>query len=184
MEDWKPIPGYEDRYEVSSYGKVLRVPRSDYRGYRFSGRIKKHQINRSGHHYVVLFRDGQAKHMYVHRLVLMAFVGQPMAGQEACHNDGNPDNNYVGNLRWDSSQMNSRDAVRQRKHRNSRKEYCPRGHRLSGANLKPAELKRGHRDCWACDRERTFAWKRKIAFDPERADANYKSIVAEGEIAE
>lgn len=45
----------------------------------------------------------------VHRLVLAAFEGQQPEGMECCHNDGNPANNHIDNLRWDTKSANSLD---------------------------------------------------------------------------
>lgn len=50
--------------------------------------------------------------MSVHRLVLEAFIGPCPPGMEACHNDGNPRNNALSNLRWDTSENNSADKIR------------------------------------------------------------------------
>lgn len=44
-----------------------------------------------------------------HVLVLTAFVGPPPQGHEACHRDGNPSNNHLSNLRWDSHVNNLAD---------------------------------------------------------------------------
>jgi len=30
---------------------------------------------------------------------------------QGCHNDGNPSNNFTGNLRWDTSKNNHKDQV-------------------------------------------------------------------------
>lgn len=48
----------------------------------------------------------------VHRLVLETFVGPCPQGMECCHNDGNPGNNAIGNLRWDTHQANENDKDR------------------------------------------------------------------------
>jgi hypothetical protein len=50
--------------------------------------------------------------MKVHRLVLMAFDGAPPPGHEACHGDGDPAHNDIGNLRWDTRKANSADRWR------------------------------------------------------------------------
>lgn len=42
----------------------------------------------------------------MHRLVLEAFAGPCPEGLECCHNDGNPANNRLENLRWDTRQAN------------------------------------------------------------------------------
>ena len=56
--------------------------------------------------------NGKVKRLYVHRLVLEAFVGPCPPGMECCHNDGNPANNALSNLRWDTRGANIEDAVR------------------------------------------------------------------------
>ncbi len=48
----------------------------------------------------------------VHRLVLEAFVGPCPEGMECCHHDGNPANNHVSNLRWDTRKGNAADRDR------------------------------------------------------------------------
>jgi hypothetical protein len=42
---------------------------------------------------------------------LLAFVGEPHKGQEACHNNGVKTDNRLCNLRWDTRHANSRDRV-------------------------------------------------------------------------
>jgi flavin-dependent thymidylate synthase len=44
--------------------------------------------------------------------MLESFVGQAPDGTQACHNDGNPLNNTLENLRWDTAQGNADDRVR------------------------------------------------------------------------
>jgi hypothetical protein len=39
-------------------------------------------------------------------------------------------------------------------YRNSRKTHCPKGHRLAGENLLPAQIARGSRDCATCHADR------------------------------
>lgn len=46
------------------------------------------------------------------RIVLLTLVGEPPAGTQCCHNDGDPSNNDLGNLRWDTPSANSADALR------------------------------------------------------------------------
>jgi hypothetical protein len=52
--------------------------------------------------------------MQVHTLVLEAFIG-PRPGHHAewhgCHNDGNPENNALTNLRWDTRAGNEADKI-------------------------------------------------------------------------
>lgn len=71
------------------------------------------RIHPSGHLMLKIY----GKTMAVHRLILLAFVGPCPAGMEACHNDGNPGNNAVENLRWDTRSANVFDSYRSNKRR-------------------------------------------------------------------
>lgn len=47
--------------------------------------------------------------LYVHRLVLEAFVGPSLPGMHGCHNNGKPSDNRIENLRWDTRAGNFAD---------------------------------------------------------------------------
>lgn len=99
-EVWKPVVGYENRYEVSNQGRVR-------------SRVKElaQATMRSGHLTVHL---GRQTH-YVHRLVLLAFVGAPANStqrSEVRHLDGNPANNNISNLLWGTVKENRADRRR------------------------------------------------------------------------
>jgi hypothetical protein len=55
---------------------------------------------------------GKKTSHYVHRLVLQAFVGPNPEGTVCCHNDGDPSNNRLNNLRWDTYRANEQDKLR------------------------------------------------------------------------
>jgi len=68
---------------------------------------------RRGRYLTVNLSDGGRKvARFVHRLVLEAFVGPRPEGMVCCHDDGDPANNRVENLRWDTYQSNSNDMLR------------------------------------------------------------------------
>lgn len=48
----------------------------------------------------------------LHRLILETFVGPCPPGMEGCHYDGNPANNRLENLRWDTRKGNREDDRR------------------------------------------------------------------------
>lgn len=105
--DWLPVADarYAFRYEVSDRGYVRN---------RQTARLLKPRPNR-GHVKVALYSGGNAtrSERFVHRLVLEAFAGPCPDGMEACHGPGGPaDNRWPENLRWDTHQANSDDAVR------------------------------------------------------------------------
>ena len=152
-EIWKPVVGYEGYYEVSDHGRVRSLDRVDTAGRTKKGVIRKAVLSRD-HMQLALYRDTKMKMKYVHRLVLEAFVGPCPEGMEACHNDGNPSNNHVNNLRWDTQSENMNDRVKHGSHHQAIKTHCPRGHVLAEPNLVVADLKRGGRTCLSCSRGR------------------------------
>lgn len=79
-------------------------------------RIKDCQSGYAGYRKVHLYRDGRAHQITVHLLVLTAFSGPCPDGMEACHDDGNPSNNRLGNLRWDTRSNNHADKIRHGTH--------------------------------------------------------------------
>jgi hypothetical protein len=70
-----------------------------------------------GHLFVGLCHERHGrKTRFVHRLVLEAFVGPCPDGMEGCHNDGNPANNRLDNLRWDTPSANYADRYKHGTH--------------------------------------------------------------------
>lgn len=113
-EIWKSVLGYEDCYEVSNLGRVRSLPRihAGNLGNRiYGGRIldPHHKDKRKKYLFVSLSKNGVSKQYRVHRLVLMAFKGPPPAGHEGCHNNSNPNDNRLSNLRWDTGKNNLAD---------------------------------------------------------------------------
>lgn len=69
-------------------------------------------ISRDGYTAFILPLGDKYCRRPLHRLVLEAFVGDRPVGMVACHNDGNPNNNALSNLRWDTQAANVADAQR------------------------------------------------------------------------
>lgn len=107
-EQWKWIPRYEKRYEVSTHGRV--------RSYVVCGHNlvndnpQKYLIldhsHPCGYLCVRLCKDLISKKYLVHRLVLMAFVGPCPFDFQTGHLDGEPSNNFLDNLQWVSAKEN------------------------------------------------------------------------------
>lgn len=108
-EEWRPIAGFEGRYEVSSCGRVRSqgACRPSY-----AGLIMKHWVQNKNYRYVSLRKCGRSKSYAVHRLVLEAFVGPRPEGKQVAHYDGDPSNNCVENLRWATAKENILDRTR------------------------------------------------------------------------
>lgn len=186
-ESWLPIPGWEGWYEVSDLGRVRSVDRwvsySDGRKRFYPGQVLSQQGARQGRHpQVCLCRNKKYTFREVHSLVLEAFEGPRTPGLECCHYDGDPSNNKLSNLRWDTRSANSLDAVRHGTHGMGRKVRCPQGHELVEPNLVACSLLEGARACLACNRARSRRQKAKAASRPfdfqTVSDAIYAEIMA------
>jgi hypothetical protein len=112
MTTWKPVVGYEGFYEVSDSGLVRSIDRQVLFNGTMAlrrGKIISPDVCHAGHRRVALSRDGVLRRVFIHRLVLEAFVGPCPDGMECAHNDNNPANNCVSNLRWDTRSGNFSD---------------------------------------------------------------------------
>ena len=97
-EIWKPAPGYEDRYQISSFGNLKNAK---------TGILRKLDSDHCGYPIVCLKKyDPDTKKqkvhcVYIHRLVCEAFNGPPTPENNICdHIDRCIVNNYYKNLHW------------------------------------------------------------------------------------
>jgi hypothetical protein len=118
-EHWLPVPGYGGHYEASSLGRVRVKDRVVVRrhstggvaSFHYKGRLLRPTMDRS-YAYVTIGWEGKTKKVAVHRMVLLAFVGEPPEGMEACHCNGDSADNRPTNLRWDTHYENNQDRKR------------------------------------------------------------------------
>lgn len=106
-EIWKPIPNYENIYEASNFGRIRSVNRIDTNGRKRIGKILKPKIERTGYLRVALFNGGKRKEYKVHRLVMLAFVGECPYGLQVNHKDENKRNNMLANLEYVTPKENT-----------------------------------------------------------------------------
>lgn len=109
MEEWKDIPGYEGRYQASTYGRIKSLQRYI--------PTNKHWVKekiltprKSGKDYrlqVALYIDGVQKQYYVSRLIAETFIPNPYNYPEVNHKDEDYTNNTINNLEWCNSSYNS-----------------------------------------------------------------------------
>jgi uncharacterized protein (DUF433 family) len=109
-QTWKVIPGYEN-YEVSDDGQVRSwtVRFHPEKRSEFPRVLIPIFVGKDRRPAVCLCRYGESRRFYIHTLVLQSFVGPRPEGYEACHNDGNTQNNSIENLRWDTHRRNEQD---------------------------------------------------------------------------
>lgn len=174
QEEWRDIPGWDELYQVSNLGRVRSLDRvvnySDGRVRHFKGKILKSRYipeskYRLPYERVDLVSQGKKETTYVHRLVMLAFVGPCPEGMEIDHTDNNPKNNQLVNLRYVTPKENNAkkvlfgtsmaDKVANGTHPQSDTTHCPRGHKLEAPNLVP---NRKGRSCLACQRAHSYTW--------------------------
>ena len=114
MEIWKPVVTHnlQNFYEVSNLGNIRSLPRTGKTPYGtriYGGKIVKPFVSSYGYLVVNLTFKNFRKQCTVHTLVLETFVGKAPKGMECCHNDGNPLNSKLENLRWDTRKNNHAD---------------------------------------------------------------------------
>lgn len=93
-ELWRPVPGYQGWYEVSSHGQVYSLARPS-----AHGGLLAPQVNSAGYRFVRLHKYGRARAFTVARLVLEAF-SEPGRGRRARHGPGGKLDDSFSNLRW------------------------------------------------------------------------------------
>lgn len=90
---WLPVVGYEGLYEVNQWGQIRNK----------DGRIMRQRLKRAKYTVykkVSLYKNGEYKHLYVHRIVAQAFIPNPKGFEMINHKDEDGTNNVVDNLEW------------------------------------------------------------------------------------
>lgn len=107
MEKWKEIPGYDGKYEVSTYGNVRCV------NYRRSGKSQLMKLQLSKHNYfmITLRQEGKNVNRAVHRLVALTWIPNPNNLPEIDHINSDPSDNRIENLRWCTKQENHQNPA-------------------------------------------------------------------------
>lgn len=115
FEIWRPVAKFEALYEISDAGRVRSFDRTIYRKDGSvelkKGRIMKPSLSAYGYQIVSLCDHGKRTMAIVHRLVAMAFLGDPN-GRHVNHIDFNKTNNSVNNLEWVTPKENTAHSIR------------------------------------------------------------------------
>lgn len=155
-ERWIPVVGWEEYYDVSDLGRIRNRNRmvrcANGRTWRQQSRIMRLRRRKDGHLELRLSGDCRHATVFVHTLVLTAFVGPPPPRMECCHGPGGPADNRLTNLRWDTKSANKLDRQRDGTDHKRNRTHCPREHRLVMPNLIASHARKGFRNCLACHR--------------------------------
>jgi len=180
-EQWKPVNGFEGVYEVSTLGRVRSLARVVKRGrgmMNVSEKILTPNCTPGKYVHVVMQHEGKRRDVDLHVLVAETFLGPRPEKLEVCHNNGDPRDNRLENLRYDTSRENSLDTVKHGRNPQRQRTHCPSGHPLVVPNLVEAELRRGHRKCRACNTARAYVYRNKMMVKhyQEISDATFARI--------
>lgn len=146
MNTWKPVPGYEGIYEVSSTGSIRSVSRelTDCNGFKRHKQGKNicQSVSNKGYNLVCLCNGQQTKEkqVLVHRIVAEAFIPNPENKPQVNHKDGNKLNNDVSNLEWCTASENVQHAV------DTRLRIAQRGDQRPSALLSNDQVNKIRRD--------------------------------------
>lgn len=115
-EIWKDIPGYEELYQISSFGRVKNKSNSKTK----KEKIKNLTLEKDGYYVVKLSKNNVKKRYFVHRLVAKTFLDEKefkfIEGEDLTevkklylvvnHKDKDKTNNRVDNLEWCTNRYN------------------------------------------------------------------------------
>lgn len=105
-EVWKPIQIdlVQDRYAISTHGRVFDLQNQKYlnwsdngAGYKIVGLQRKDKSN-------VAIR-------YIHRLVALTFIENPLNLPQVAHGDHDRSNNNLWNLKWSNQKDNTAEGI-------------------------------------------------------------------------
>lgn len=106
-EEWRPVVGYENRYSVSSLGRI----RSNFDPTRPArSPIIMSPRNKRGYLLITLCSENGRRTFFVHRIVASAFIGPSPEGYQVNHKDASKSNNRVPNLEYVTLADNIRHA--------------------------------------------------------------------------
>lgn len=110
-EIWKPVLGFEGKYEINNWGECKSLPRTrKSKGNSIShvpGKYLKGKIDKDGYIEYALTSGGKTRYFRAHRLVAEAFVPNPYNLPVINHINGNRDMNLADNLEWISIKENA-----------------------------------------------------------------------------
>lgn len=114
IEVWKPVVGFENNYEVSSFGNIRGVARTRINKGGLLANVQQRTLklktSKGGYLVAGLCLDAKKHHPSVHQLVARVFINNPENKTTVNHIDGNKKNNNVNNLEWATPKEQTRHA--------------------------------------------------------------------------
>lgn len=116
-EEWKNIKGWENLYLISNYGRIKSLPKRKNlkNGYYFTTneKILSCVYNKyRGYYAVELKTNNKKQKFYIHRLVAMHYIDNPLNKKEVNHIDMNRKNFNINNLEWCNHYENMHHSIK------------------------------------------------------------------------
>lgn len=119
MEIWKDVKNYEGYYQVSNLGAIRSKSRNGTKSIE-EWNVLKNNLSKSNYERITLYKDNKPTTLFVHRLVLTSFVGNPPTEiHQVNHKNGIRNDNRIENLEWMTSSENKLHSVYVLKTKNS-----------------------------------------------------------------
>lgn len=182
-EEFRNVPKFEGFIAASNFGRIYSHPRSVVKrsgltGHvvtqKYEGRLLS-QYDRGGYMTVRFGVDKKKFTELVSRLVLMAFDREPEEHELACHNDSNPTNNCIENLRWDTQTGNMKDRTDRRLYKRGEDHHAATVpvelvDRLQAGLIGPSEAAKeyGFRYAHLWRIAKGHSWKHRLGFVPTK----------------
>ena len=182
-EEFRDVPKFEGFIAASNMGRIYSYPRwvekySALMGevvyQKYQGRLLS-QYDRGGYMTVRFGVDKKKFTKLVSRLVLEAFDREPKPREFACHNDSNPTNNCIENLRWDTQTGNMKDRTDRGLYKRGEDHHAATVpvelvDRLQAGLISPSDAakKYGYRYAHLWRIAKGHSWKHRLGFVPTK----------------
>ena len=146
VEVFKDIIGYEGLYQVSNLGRVKSLERTrvgkDGCTCVVKEKILKSKKRRDGYYQIHLNKDSKVRTFYLHRLVALAFIPNPLGLPEVNHKNEDKSDCSVSNLEWCDRKANCNHGTRNKRIAESHKKsiYCPELDRTFNSIVEAAKV--------------------------------------------